>query len=250
MSSRRRLVLPPLRIQQGLATSVLPTIIAAGFVECPDCDGEAVDLNLRSYGKLHPEFRILLTRPGSAKGAPMQSVLGIFDSRAAAEQAVQGLLAAPVAPPSIIFLSGEAGKAQVGNLTTTDTERDGMGEVVGGVVGGAVGTGIGLALGSAIASLFVPGVGTVFAIGLGAAAVLGLGGAAAGAAAGEASEEAADVGVPKDDTLIYRELLKRGRSLVIANVDDDRLASMAKAVFHRLGAQDVEEARKKLELAA
>jgi hypothetical protein len=51
----------------------------------------------------------------------MQSVLGIFDSRAAAEQAVQGLLAAPVAPPSIIFLSGEAGKAQVGNLPTTDT---------------------------------------------------------------------------------------------------------------------------------
>jgi hypothetical protein len=180
----------------------------------------------------------------------MQSVLGIFDSREAAEQAVQGLLAAPIAPPSIIFLSGEAGKAQVGNLTTTDTERDGVGEVVGGVVGGAVGTGVGLALGSAIASLFVPGVGTVFAIGLGAAAVLGLGGAAAGAAAGEASEEAADIGVPKDDTLIYRELLKRGRSLVIANVDDGRLASMAKAVFHRLGAQDVDEARKKLEPAA
>ena len=65
----------------------------------------------------------------------MQSVLGIFDSHAAAEQAVQGLLAAPIAAPSIIFLSGEAGKAQVENLTTTDTERDGMGEVVGGVVG-------------------------------------------------------------------------------------------------------------------
>jgi hypothetical protein len=180
----------------------------------------------------------------------MQSVLGIFDSRPVAEQAVHGLLAAPIAAQSIIFLSGEAGKAQVGNLPTTDTERDGVGEVVGGVVGGAVGTGVGLALGSAIASLFVPGVGTAFAIGLGAAAVLGLGGAAAGAAAGEASEEAADIGVPKDDTLIYRELLKRGRSLVIANVDDDRLASMAKAVFHRQGAQDVDEARKKLEPAA
>jgi len=50
--------------------------------------------------------------------------------------------------------------------------------------------------------------------------------------------------------LIYRELLKRGRSLVIANVDDGRLASMAKAVFHRLGAGDVDEARKKLEPAA
>lgn len=180
----------------------------------------------------------------------MQSVLGIFDSRAVAEQAVQGLLATPIAQRSIIFLSGEAGKAQVENLTTTDTERNGMSEVVGGVVGGAVGTGVGLALGSAIASLLVPGVGTIFAIGLGAAAVLGLHGAAAGAAAGEASEEAADIGVPKDDTLIHRELLKRGRSLVIANVHDDRLASMAKAVFHRLGAEDVDEARKKLAPAA
>ena len=65
----------------------------------------------------------------------MQSVLGIFDSRAAAEQAVQGLLATPIAPRFILFLSSEAGKAQVENLTTTDTERDGMGEVVGGVVG-------------------------------------------------------------------------------------------------------------------
>ena len=75
----------------------------------------------------------------------MQSVLGIFDSRPVAEQAVHGLLAAPIAPPSIVFLSGESGEAQVGNLTTTDTERDGVGEVVGGVVGGAVGTGVGLA---------------------------------------------------------------------------------------------------------
>jgi hypothetical protein len=180
----------------------------------------------------------------------VQSILGIFDSRAVAERAVQDLLATPIAPRSIIFLSGEAGKAQVEDLTTTDTERNGMSEVVGGVVGGAVGTSVGLALGSAIASLFVPGVGTIFAIGLGAAAVLGLHGAAAGAAAGEASEEAADIGVSKDDTFIYRELLQRGRSLVIANVDDDRLALTAKAVFHRLGAEDIDEARKNLEPAA
>jgi hypothetical protein len=180
----------------------------------------------------------------------MQSILGIFESRAAAEQAVQGLLATPISPQSIMFLSGEAGKAQVDNLPTTDAERDGMGEAVGGLVGGAVGASTGLSLGSAIASLFVPGVGTIFAIGLGAAALLGIGGAAAGATAGEASEHAADTGVPKDDTLVYRELLKRGRSLVIANAEDNDLASAAKAVFHRLGAEDVAEARKSFEPAA
>jgi hypothetical protein len=50
--------------------------------------------------------------------------------------------------------------------------------------------------------------------------------------------------------LVYRQLLKRGRSLVIANVEDNDLASTAKAVFHRLGAEDVAEARKNLEPAA
>ncbi len=180
----------------------------------------------------------------------MQSVLGIFETRAAAEQAVQGLLAARISPQSIVFLTGEAGDAQVDKLPTTDAERDGMGETMGGVVGGAVGMGAGLSLGTAIASLLVPGVGTIFAIGLGAAALLGLGGAAAGAAAGEASEESADIGVAKDDTFIYHALLKRGRSLVIANVNDHELASAAKAVFKRLGAEDADEARKKMQEAA
>ena len=99
-------------------------------------------------------------------------------------------------------------QSQVDSLPTTDAERDGMGEAVGGLVGGAVGASAGLSLGSAIASLFVPGVGSIFAIGLGAAALLGIGGVAAGARAGEASEHAADIGVPKDDTLVYGQLLK------------------------------------------
>ncbi len=48
----------------------------------------------------------------------------------------------------------------------------------------------------------------------------------------------------------YRELLKRGRSLVIANVDDPDLASVAKAVFERQGSEDMDEARKKIPPAA
>ena len=174
----------------------------------------------------------------------MQSVIGIFATRSAAELAVQGLLATPISPQSITLMSGEAGKSQVATLATTDAESDGMGEAVGGVVGGAVGAGAGLSLGSAIASLLVPGVGTVFAIGLGAAALLGLGGAAAGASLGEASEQAADIGVSKDDTFVFRELLKRGRSIVIANVDDPVLASTAEEVFRRQGTEDIDQARK------
>jgi len=85
---------------------------------------------------------------------------------------------------------------------------------------------------------------------MGAAALLGLGGAAAGASLGEASEQAADIGVPKDDTFLYRELLKRGRSLVIANVDDPDLASVAKAVFERQGSEDIDQAFRMIPPAA
>jgi hypothetical protein len=49
---------------------------------------------------------------------------------------------------------------------------------------------------------------------------------------------------------LYRELLKRGRSLVIANVDARDLASVAKAVFERQGSEDVDEACKMMPLAA
>lgn len=180
----------------------------------------------------------------------MQGILGIFRSRASAEQAVQGLLAIPISPQSITLLSGEVGRAQLDSLPTDDAERDGMGEALGAVVGGAMGTSAGLSIGSAVASLLVPEVGTVFAIGLGAAALLGIGGVAAGASAGKATERSADIGVPKDDTLFYRELLKRGRSLVVATVDARDQVLAAKAVFELKGSEDTDFARKEIQNAA
>ena len=180
----------------------------------------------------------------------MQNIVGIFGSRIAAEQAVRGLLARGISQESIIFLTGEAGSTQVEKLPTTDAESDGMGEAVGAVVGGAVGAGAGLSLGSAVASLLVPGVGTIFAVGLGAAAVLGLSGAAAGATVGEESEHAMDIGVPRDDVFFYRQMLKRGRSFVIANVESEDQAATAKELFDNRGGGDVDAARKELESAA
>ena len=64
------------------------------------------------------------------------------------------------------------------------------------------------------------------------------------------SEQAADIGVPRTTRSWYRELLKRGRSLAIANVDDPDLASVAKAIFERQGSEDMDEARKKIPPAA
>ncbi|MGA9391329.1 MAG: hypothetical protein WBV69_12855 [Candidatus Sulfotelmatobacter sp.] len=185
----------------------------------------------------------------------MQSVVGIFSSVVSAERAVQGLLNIGMTERSIVFLSSAPGEdsavraladKELDRVPTTDAEGDGMGKAMGALLGGAVGASAGLAGGAAIASLLVPGVGTIFALGVGAAAVLGLGGAAAGAKAGDVTEHAMDVGVPRDDVKFYHEVLRRGRSLVIANADNEELGERARTVFEQQGSEDVGEARKEL----
>jgi hypothetical protein len=189
----------------------------------------------------------------------MQTVVGIFRSRAAAEQAVRGLVNRGIKRECIIFLSAESAEnaavsdsaeKKLEKLPTTDAEADGMGAGIGALLGGGVGASAGLAGGAAVASWMVPGVGTILAIGLGAAAVLGLGGAVAGAKAGDAAEHALDIGVPKDDVFLYRDLLRRGRSLVITNLESDDMAPSAKDAFEEQGGEDVAEARQEFRAAA
>jgi len=189
----------------------------------------------------------------------MESVVGIFHSLNSAEQAVEELLGGGMTEQSIIFLSNEApgttampagSEKDLDQVPTSDAEGDGMGEAMGAVVGGAMGASAGLAGGAAVASLLVPGVGTIFAIGVGAAAALGLGGAAAGAKLGDVAEHAMDVGVPKDDVRFYHELLRRGHSVVIANVESEEDVAKARAVFKQQGSEDVDATRRELREAA
>jgi hypothetical protein len=186
----------------------------------------------------------------------MQSVAGIFRSRTAAEEAVNALVNQGVPQASIIFLTAESRSAELRSekeletIPTTDAEADGMGKTVGALMGGGVGATAGWAAGEAIASLLIPGVGPILAVGVGAAALLGLGGAIAGAEVGGTAEHAMDTGIPKDDVVAYRELLKQGRSLVITNVRDEKLAGTAKQVIRERGGEDVEHVRKQLHSAA
>jgi hypothetical protein len=189
----------------------------------------------------------------------MQTTVGIFRSRSGAEQAVRGLVNRGIQRDCIILLStesleecaaSESAEKKLEKIPTTDAEADGMGAGMGALLGGGVGASAGLAGGAAVASWLVPGVGTIFAIGLGAAAVLGLGGAVAGAKAGEVAEHKLDIGVPKDDVFLYRELLRRGRSLVIVNLESDDLARAAKDAIEEQGGEDVATARKELRPAA
>jgi len=180
----------------------------------------------------------------------MQSVVGVFVSRSAAESAVNDLLANVLPEHSITFFTGECSAGETQALATTDAESDGMGTAMGAVVGGAVGAGTGFALGSMVVSLVVPGIGPILAAGLGAAALLGLGGAAVGGELGHISEAAMDQGIPKDDVYFYRDLLKRGRSLVIAEADSDTQAGEVREVFNKYNAEDIAAARRQWHAAA
>src|SRR5207245_11624765 len=114
----------------------------------------------------------------------MDTIVGIFRSRVAADQALNGLLENGVPQESIIFLTGDQPQAEIASVPTTDAEPDGMGKTLGSYDGGIVGAGAGLYLGSALAGRFVPGVGSILAIGFEAAAFLGLVRACAGGAVG------------------------------------------------------------------
>jgi hypothetical protein len=173
----------------------------------------------------------------------MHNLVGIFRECSTADRAVRELLQAGIPQNRIMFLTGLDSAAQTTTLPTTDAEPEGMGKAVGELVGGVTGASTGLALGSALASLFVPGVGPIMAAGIGAAALLGLGGAAAGAKLGHESEDALDQGVPEDDVLLYRHLLKQGRSLIIVEAENDHQISAASDILKNNGSENIDEAR-------
>jgi hypothetical protein len=174
----------------------------------------------------------------------VQSLVGVFNSRPAAEEAVAGLRAVGLGDESIVFLTPESTEQAVESVPTTDAESPGIGKAISSYLGGVIGGGVGMGVGSGVASLLVPGVGTIFAAGVAAGALLGIGGAALGAELGEKSEKTLDTGVPHDDVQFYHELLRQGRSLVVASVDDAESAAAVQAVLHRHGSEDVETARK------
>lgn len=174
----------------------------------------------------------------------METIAGIFDSRADAERAVFGLHSAGIAKDRIAFLTpGTSDDRAEAAVPTTDTEQPGMGKAMGGAVGGAMGAAGGATLGAAVATLLVPGVGPVLAAGIIGAALLGAGGAATGMAAGAALEKAIATGLPHDELYLYEDALRKGRSVVIAFAEDDDSAERVHNVLAQAGAESIDAAR-------
>jgi hypothetical protein len=177
-------------------------------------------------------------------GSSMETVAGIFSSRAAAEEAVRQLHSLGVPNDRIALLTPGMDDDRVERaVPTADSEQPGMGQAMGGAVGGAMGAAGGAALGVAAASLLVPGVGPVIALGLLGAAILGAGGAVTGMAAGEALEKGLVAGLPHDELYLYEDALRKGHSVVIAFLEDEGAVYAAQGALASAGAESIDEAR-------
>ena len=161
----------------------------------------------------------------------MQAVVGIFDSLESARRAGREVVRS-VAAARLRLVTPNATSGRIDTLPIDDSEQPGMGAAVGGVVGGAVGAGL--------ASLFAPPVGAAALAAIAGGALLGAGG---GAVAGDAFEDALSHGVPRDEMLVYREAVQRGRTLVIAVTETEAEADAVRETLCTAGAQSVDAAR-------
>ena len=173
----------------------------------------------------------------------MQPVIGIYPSRAAAEQAARKMHALGLGERVELLLPGE--KALEETLPTEGAEQEGVGQALGGVVGGAAGASAGFGIGAATASLLIPGVGAVTALGIAAAALLGVLGAAGGAAAGNALEEESREGLPRDEAYLYEDALSRGKGVLFARVESKQEESAVRQLLEASGAESLDVAREK-----
>jgi hypothetical protein len=174
----------------------------------------------------------------------METVTGVFTSRAEAEKAVNQLrsLGIPENRIGVLTPGGSNDRVEAG-IPVTDTEEPGMGKAMGAAVGGAMGAAGGATLGLAVATLAVPGIGPILAFGMVGAGLLGLVGAAAGSAVGDTVEEELGEGVPHEDVYLYEDVLRHGKSVVIAYTEDEDLADKARDTIRNAGAEDIETLR-------
>lgn len=171
----------------------------------------------------------------------METITGVFETRSAAEHALQSLHQAGIPSDKLTLLTpgsaDQIGK-EIQSIPTDTTEQPGMGNAIGALVGG----GIGLTGGSILMAL-VPGLGPVTALGLLGAGILTAAGATVGAAAGGKAENATYEGLPEDEIFVYEDALRKGRSVVVALTDDEPAAASFRDLMKQEGAESVDAAR-------
>lgn len=173
------------------------------------------------------------------------TVIGLFNTHSEAQKAVQALIDFGVSPKDISLVAndsrGEFKNYSVDAQGNKGAEGAATGAVSGGVLGGALGLLVG------IGALAIPGIGPVLAAGplaaaLGTAGATAAATAAAGAGIGAASGGLlgglAGLGVSDEDANVYAEGVRRGGTLVTAQVNSNSADKAAK-LMRDYGAVDI-----------
>jgi hypothetical protein len=164
--------------------------------------------------------------------ATTSTIIALFDSRAAAENAVAAMADAGYTREDVSIVTRDANSSadvpDIGPRPELGSGTDaGSGAAIGafaGFVGGIV-------------ALAIPGIGPILAAGPLAAGIMGAGiGAAAGGVVGALKER----GVPENDAARFSEAIRHGRAMLTAYVPSDKADDLADFLDHH-GAIDVNE---------
>lgn len=168
----------------------------------------------------------------------MKTVAGVFRSPSEAQHALEAARLIGI-PADKVTLLTPGDESSLNKVPVSATEQPGVGRAIGAVLGASAG----ISGGAVAAAALIPGVGPVTAIGLLGAAILGAAGAGAGAVAGEKMENATTEGLPEDELFVYEDALRKNRSLVIVQADNDSMASRVQEALEVEGAESVNAAR-------
>jgi len=144
-----------------------------------------------------------------------QIITALFDDLTTAQAALSDLVNAGVKRDDISLVAADA--------TGDYTRRINSGDIADEDVKGGEGAGFGAVVGALVGlgAMAIPGIGPIIAAGPIAAALIGAGvGAAAGAVTGGVTASLVDMGIDTETATYYEEGLRRGGTLVIANIDD------------------------------
>jgi hypothetical protein len=156
-------------------------------------------------------------------------VVGVFDDRVDAEEALHALKAAGFGADQVSAVMLQAPQSQHDDPNTGPTRID---ETTGILAGGALGGLAGWLI--AATAVAVPGLGALLAAG---ALVGALGGAGIGAAAGGLLGYFVDRGLSHEEAGYYHERVRHGATLVTVHAEPAR-ADEAHRIMYQLGAHD------------
>jgi hypothetical protein len=171
----------------------------------------------------------------------MEIVSGVFQTKSEAEHAMQEVRATGVPADKITLLtpgSTDQINTELKSVPVDTAEQPGMGKTVGAVLGAAAGL-----TGSSLLVAFIPGVGLITAAGMLGMAIATAAGATIGASAGAKLEDSSTDGLPQDEIFVYEDALRKGRSVVVAGVEEDSSASLLRDLLKAEGAEAIDAAR-------